>query len=148
MPKLIWDDRFLIGIPQCDEQHQRLVSLLNRAYDAFVDNNDDQDVAWLLNELVDYATYHFISEEQRMVASNFPHYEMHKSAHDTFSNQVTIMYKNYRNGDTPLLSDIFSFLNLITIELQPVSKGAEGQVESAGQHKRACQSWRAFETGG
>ena len=111
MPKLIWDDRFLIGIPQCDEQHQRLVSLLNRAYDAFVDNNDDQDVAWLLNELVDYATYHFISEEQRMVASNFPHYEMHKSAHDTFSNQVTIMYKNYRNGDTPLLSDIFSFLN-------------------------------------
>jgi hypothetical protein len=29
--------------------------------------------------------------------------------------------------------------NLITIELQPASKGVEGQVESAEQHKWACQ---------
>lgn len=111
MPKFEWDDRFLIGIPRCDEQHQRLVSLLNKAYDAFTDTADDQDVAWLLNELVDYATYHFISEEQWMVASKFPDFEMHKSAHDAFSNQVAMMYKKYRNGDTTLLADIFLFLN-------------------------------------
>jgi len=111
MSNIIWDDRFLIGIPRCDEQHKRLVSLLNRSYDAFIDNTDDQDVAWLLNELVDYATYHFISEEQWMVASNFPDFEMHKSAHDAFSSQVAMMYKQYRNGDNPFLLDIFSFLN-------------------------------------
>jgi hemerythrin len=111
MPAIAWDDSYLIGIPRCDEQHKHLVLLLNQAHDAFVNNSEAHDVPWLLNELIDYATYHFIAEEKWMSASRFPDFNMHKAEHDAFSKQVGIMYQKYSNNDPLVLSEIFSFLN-------------------------------------
>jgi diguanylate cyclase (GGDEF)-like protein/hemerythrin-like metal-binding protein/PAS domain S-box-containing protein len=59
-----WDDNFNTGIPKIDEQHKKLVKLINilASHIAFKSNSPELNLVF--NELLDYATYHFQTEEE------------------------------------------------------------------------------------
>ncbi len=58
-----WHSHFNTGIAKIDEQHQKLIQLLNKlaSYSAF--HGDMQTLDNLFNQLADYAVYHFQTEE-------------------------------------------------------------------------------------
>lgn len=92
MDALIWSDRFVTGLPLVDEQHQRLVQLINAfgeltARNAQVSREELEAVA---DELVRYAHSHFVDEEAQMRATGLdPRFvTSHAAEHARFMRDV------------------------------------------------------------
>lgn len=85
-----WNLSFATGIATIDEQHYRLVELLNevgRAYVRSIDCSQSEDI---LNALVDYAAYHFASEEVLWaeLTEKAELVEEHMQAHSGFIDKI------------------------------------------------------------
>lgn len=59
-----WCDHFNTGIASIDEQHHRLVDIINELASRFAYDADHLNLNSIFNELIDYTRYHFDSEEQ------------------------------------------------------------------------------------
>ena len=110
----IWQDNFLTNISEIDDQHRKLVALINNLYAALLKFEDsDQKRAFLiktLEELIDYGCYHFDAEEQLMLKHEYPDYESHKAAHERFKLQVAQFLKEQRETTQVLPFPIVVFL--------------------------------------
>jgi hemerythrin-like metal-binding protein len=58
-----WDEAFATGLGEIDDQHRRLVDLLNRLATQIAFGGDKVDLDEIFADLVDYACYHFQTEE-------------------------------------------------------------------------------------
>lgn len=85
-----WYNSFNIGVEEIDEQHRKLVQLLNQVagFISFQDENLDLDT--LIAELVDYAIYHFSTEDTYWVSTitNSAATERHHASHQQFIERV------------------------------------------------------------
>ncbi|MEY4592685.1 MAG: hypothetical protein RIR18_1580 [Pseudomonadota bacterium] len=59
-----WDDNFNTGIDEIDEQHKRLVLLLNKLASHVAFRSDTIELNSIFDELIDYTVYHFETEEK------------------------------------------------------------------------------------
>ena len=106
-----WNDSLSIGIPQIDADHQQLLSLLNRAYDEFVNETAAQHLSAHLDALIDYATYHFAAEEQAMEVARYPQLAAHKLEHARFARRVVEINTDYHNGRKNLALELLTFMH-------------------------------------
>ena len=110
-----WTDSYATGIPQIDQQHQTLVQLLNTLSSRLTYRIDMPSSRILFKELVEYADYHFQTEENiwHQFFANDPWESDHKKSHIDFISIVNKL-KDEENS-LPLeavLKDIMSFLVL------------------------------------
>jgi len=84
-----WDDNFNTGLPKVDEQHKRLVELINQLASQVAFKSDQQLLSKIFDELANYTVYHFETEEAIWHAympgddSERRHFETHKRFVDT-----------------------------------------------------------------
>ena len=92
-----WEDRFVIGIPIVDKQHQRLVELTNDLYLACLQNTETANRRFMeaLHEAVEYVRYHFSTEEKMMLLLEFPDYVTHKKEHESFILEILAQTKKF-----------------------------------------------------
>ena len=62
MMKLEWKATYSVGVKQLDEQHEKLLQLINDLSSENPDNSIKRCFA-ILNELINYAQLHFSTEE-------------------------------------------------------------------------------------
>lgn len=60
---LIWNENYFTGIPEIDEQHKRLVHLVNLLADSIANEPDINYLNYIFTELAEYSMYHFQTEE-------------------------------------------------------------------------------------
>jgi hemerythrin-like metal-binding protein len=85
-----WSEKCATHIPQIDEQHKKLVDLLNSLANGLAHQADAIALNNIFNELADYAVYHFQTEENiwhRFVAEDICEAE-HKVDHERFISDV------------------------------------------------------------
>jgi len=66
MEEIIWKEEFSVGVTEMDEQHKKLLAMINRL---IADQNvltAPETIADLLTEMTDYAQEHFRAEEYLM----------------------------------------------------------------------------------
>lgn len=111
MQTFIWTPLFETGLHDVDEQHQRLVALLNDLGE-HVDSGQVAHIDEALNALAEYTVYHFRSEEEVMdrgrVATT--HVERHKATHQRFVAQVTDWLGRRARGESLDLRQLLDFL--------------------------------------
>lgn len=111
MPYVEWDASFLLGIQEFDEHHKHLVDLLNRAYDDFQSGTHLDDIDAILEEMLEYATYHFAAEERWMKGCGYPGTEKHCTEHADFTRKVVEMARNGSPDKLMLIMEVMAFLN-------------------------------------
>lgn len=105
-----WEDRFLTGVPQIDQDHLHLVKLLNTLHDDFINHSSADRLNALYFELIDYATYHFAAEEQLMQQHGYPAAAAHKREHALFAGEVAEIHANHLKRQHPLFLEVLVFL--------------------------------------
>jgi len=104
MPLIAWNEELSVGIALLDEEHKQLVSLLNEFYDA-VEAGEAKDVLGnILDRLIQYARFHFESEEQLLQQSGYADYAAHKKLHEDLTRQLLRAQEKCKNGATAALS--------------------------------------------
>lgn len=112
MAHLSWTHEMSTGIDEQDEQHQRLIALINRLNDTVSDGKDAEILGSVLAELADYAVYHFGYEEQLMRRYDYPDAAAHKMEHQRFIEWVVDIRKKLSQGDAVVSTQIINFLRL------------------------------------
>lgn len=91
----VWDRQFETGIPEIDQQHRKLVQLINTLGRMLVVETETEffvnSLFEVFDELADYVDYHFRFEEDLMgrYHSVTEHGGSHKQAHADFIRQIT-----------------------------------------------------------
>ncbi len=88
---LVWKDEYAIGVDIIDEQHKYLFEIGNNAYrllknDFSIDKYDD--IVMIIEDLRNYAKFHFKTEEDYMLQINYSDYAKQKQEHDEFIDKV------------------------------------------------------------
>lgn len=108
-----WSDYFNTGIPKIDNQHQRLVQLLNRLARHIAFNADIQTLDSVFHELTDYAVYHFQAEEAiwHEYLPNGSLETKHKEEHNNFiSTVLNLKAEENTNSVASTIEGVLSFL--------------------------------------
>jgi len=111
VPKLItWSDRYSVGISRIDEQHKRLLELINDLHAAMLVKEGELVLSKILDGLAAYAVAHFATEETLMKKFSYPDYARHKAEHDRLMAQVTLLLEKSRTDATALTREVMTFL--------------------------------------
>ncbi len=109
-----WNHCFATGLPEVDEQHQRLVDVINR-FGALIMREDGasaDELEVVFAELAQYASFHFSEEEALMAASGLtPQYiESHQQKHLMFMDEVTLLYEGISADNRGAAKGLLQFL--------------------------------------
>jgi hemerythrin len=106
-----WDSIFELGIKEFDEHHKHLVHLLNMTYDGLTCGASHDELGAVLDELIDYATYHFAAEEYWMQIHKYHNLSQHHEEHERFCIRVVEIQKDFHQGKANLSPEVTQFLN-------------------------------------
>ena len=81
MEPLQWQEAWSVGNTSLDDDHKRLVEIINQVNQS---QGVGEDAIWIINDLKQYAKYHFAREEEMMEAAQIPGLEEHKKTHLLF----------------------------------------------------------------
>lgn len=110
MPVLEWDKKFELGIMEFDNHHRTLVGLLNETYDTFTGGANRETFGEILENLIDYATYHFAAEECWMGLHGYGGLQKHRKEHDEFSRRIVEIQNDFKMSKKHLSIETLVFL--------------------------------------
>lgn len=111
MALFVWDDKkFSVGYKPQDDQHKKLVGILNELHDAMSAGKAEEALRKILDELVAYTTYHFSAEERLMKEHAYGGYGSHKAEHDALTKKVLSLQQKFHAGTTGLSLETSEFL--------------------------------------
>jgi len=105
-----WNDKLNTGIQIVDNQHRRLVELINQLFQCMKDGGDRMLLGSVVDELVDYTVTHFRTEEDLMKKHHYPDFDGHKNIHDQFVAKVGDFADKLKSGARLAPADIYKFL--------------------------------------
>jgi hemerythrin len=105
-----WNNTYSVNISIIDEQHKRLISLLNELFEAMQAGKGKELLGKTLDGLVDYTRMHFGTEEKLMVEYDYPEQWRHKKEHNDLTRQVVELQIDYNAGKTQLTVPLSNFL--------------------------------------
>jgi len=119
-----WKDEYSVGIESLDNDHKKLIALLNQfttAYDYAMSEVYERQA---LEDLIDYTKYHFAREEKLMESFNYPDFEAHKGQHKAMISEVEEFVEKYNQRGHQALDEISTFLkNWLINHINGTDKG-------------------------
>jgi diguanylate cyclase (GGDEF)-like protein/hemerythrin-like metal-binding protein len=113
MNSFVWSEIFETDIALVDEQHHKLVDLINQ-FGSLLTHNQVQtdDILKVLKELLDYAEYHFSDEERLMRESKIDarHFDHHINSHTDFLEEVRMLFLAFNAENLDSASRLLEFL--------------------------------------
>jgi len=112
MPRIEWDESFLVGVELIDEQHKMLIDRTNALTDAIEKTRGLEKILQTLGFMIDYTEFHFSAEEEVMTKYAYPKMEKHQNLHGDFIIRLNQMVEEFEaeGATTPLSKSICAFL--------------------------------------
>jgi hemerythrin len=101
---ITWLNVYDTHIRIIDEQHRKLLDMLNDLATAKGNENEPKLIRDIFFKLVDYTKYHFTTEEKLMGNANYPKLIEHTGQHRQFVDRIVNMLEAIKDG-TPNISD-------------------------------------------
>lgn len=105
-----WNESFVNGVSEFDNQHKYLVELVNKLYKGMKLGHSDEAVGRTLDELIDYTASHFACEEKLMAENQYPDYDSHIQIHKELVGKVVDFQKKFSAGEATVSLDLLEFL--------------------------------------
>ena len=108
---LKWKAEYCTGIDSIDQQHKKLVNLINQLQTAVDYSTGSEFERDALDDLVNYTVTHFGYEEKLMKENGYPDYEPHKAEHEKLIKQVETVLSDYRQNPDQAMQHAHDFLS-------------------------------------
>lgn len=94
MEKIVWDDKYKIGVEAVDKAHAKLFRITNKLFEISQDASVNQAAYGEgIKYLEAYTMTHFSEEEAYMRSIRYSGYAEHKRLHDNFRNKTLVSLK-------------------------------------------------------
>ena len=105
-----WAQDMVIDHGPIDEDHKKLVDLVNALHDATSQGRGREVVGRLLGTLIHDTADHLHKEESVMAAAGYPQLERHKVGHQEFVNSLNDLQRKYQAGSITVASQLSAVL--------------------------------------
>lgn len=116
MALIEWNDSLKLGVAVVDRQHERLVGIINRLYQATTEGRGADVISEILDELIIYTATHFRMEEKYFAQFEYPDAEEHKREHDALIEKVSAFTNDFEkalpNSRSDLAKELLQFLQI------------------------------------
>jgi len=113
---LSWKPEYSVGIGAIDEQHIKLLNLINNLRAAVLCDTGPDFERGALEALIEYTQSHLKYEEDLMQAHDYFNLEAHKGQHDQMIIQVETYVQRYNECGNKILPEIADYLQLWLIQ--------------------------------
>lgn len=124
---------FLTGLPEVDEQHRKLVDLINSFGETLASmDRDHGDLEAVFAELAEYTRHHFTEEEALMAsfAVDPRHVQQHLADHGSFLEDMVQLYEETAADDQARSEQLLRFLtNWLAYHILGSDKELAAQIE-------------------
>ena len=110
MSYLEWSDAFSVNIEEIDNQHKKLIGMINTLHEAIVTRKTHKIQEDIIKEMVQYTQTHFLLEEQYMKKFDYLYYPNHTAEHEKFTAKAIELQKRMENGGFILPLEVLNFL--------------------------------------
>ncbi|MBF0300227.1 MAG: hemerythrin family protein [Oligoflexia bacterium] len=110
MDLIVWSTVYSVSVEIIDEQHQRLMEMVNRLHRAQESNQGDDVTLRILDDLIEYTVYHFKTEEEMFEKSAYPNRERHISHHKALVGEVSKKVNDFKGNKEGIREQIMVFL--------------------------------------
>ena len=108
---LEWKNEYNVGIDSIDQQHRRLVSLINQLQTAVNYSTGEEFEREALDQLVDYTKTHFTYEEGLMEQNDYPDFESHRAQHKHMIQKVEAVLAEYEKDKDTAMNNALNYLS-------------------------------------
>jgi len=106
MSVIKWRDSYNTGVSQFDQEHHKIIELIDAMYVALRDKLDREVTEKVCREAIVYTEQHFANEEQALISINYPDLEEQMTEHSRMKKEVVkfqeLIASNYTEGATGL----------------------------------------------
>lgn len=111
MAAIKWDSTFSVSVAEMDQQHQKLIALVNELDDAMRQGKGKEVVSKVIGGLVTYTRTHFGAEERLLTQHGYPELDVQKKEHEDFVAKAAQFQADYNSGRMGLSIQIMNFLS-------------------------------------
>lgn len=111
MALINWQPSMSVNVAVIDQQHQKLVNMINSLNDAMVQGKGRDIQGQIINGLVTYAATHFSTEEKLFLQHGYPDTMAHVAEHNAFVSKVSEFRNQFQSGRMSLTIELMSFLS-------------------------------------
>jgi len=104
-----WDQKYELGHDRIDSEHKIFLGLIIDFQEAAITGAEKEKLIRILNEIVKYAEFHFVSEENIMTENHYPDQQQHAHLHNVLLSEVRDKLHQFRRSDLAA-NDVFDFL--------------------------------------
>ena len=110
MPIMSWTETYSTGIKEIDQQHKKLIDLINALHDAMAKGQAKDVLGKILGELITYCASHFAMEEKLFDQYGYPDAADHKDKHQKMTSKVLALQMQYDQGKAMMTLEVMEFL--------------------------------------
>lgn len=128
-----WTDDLSVNVPSIDEQHKKLVNMINALNSAMEDGETDDVLVKIFEGLLAYTDKHFKYEEGIFAKIDYVATDAHQKEHDDLRAKVTEMKERLDKGEFMLGVEVMSFLrDWLTNHIMGSDKAYSAHLVKAG----------------
>lgn len=105
-----WSGKMSVGIQEIDDQHQNLINIINKLFKAMLAGKAQKIINEIVDELIEYADYHFDTEEKYFDQHGYPDSHQHTLQHSFYKDEILLFKKEILNGKSTVPMQVFNFL--------------------------------------
>ena len=109
-PLIEWNEQLSTGWKFMDDDHARLVEMINTLHVAAAEGKGQNVVPGLVDDLVEYCRLHFAREETAMNKNRYPLFRDHKAQHEWMLSRVLEFEKGVIAGEPATADELIGFL--------------------------------------
>ncbi len=107
---LTWKDSYSVGIESIDNDHKKLIHLINNLQTAIDYKTDAQFERQTLDDVIDYTAYHFTREEGLMENNDYPDFVPHKAKHEEMIGKINELVEAYEKDESGAIESLLAYL--------------------------------------
>jgi len=111
MAMIQWNDSFSVKVAEIDQQHKKLVAMINELHDAMKQGKGKNVLGKIINGLISYTATHFKTEEKYFDRFGYPEKDSHKKEHVAFVKKVSEFKDGFEKGKLSLTLEVMNFLS-------------------------------------
>lgn len=110
MSLIKWTDDLILNIKSIDDQHRKLVGMINEFYMHLQQKSNKELISKLIRDMKEYTIIHFSDEEKLFDQYDFQESVAHKKTHQYFVEKVADLEDRFNKGKLILSIEITNFL--------------------------------------
>ena len=119
---LKWSDDYSIGLQEIDNQHKKLLDIINKLYTAFINRDEDMVMENILVQMTDYTKYHFGTEEKYFKQFGYKNTSDHLEQHKIYIAKLSAFQNDFKNNQKITYSVMNFLRNWLVNHIQGIDR--------------------------